>query len=317
MPSANQMPNIIRLLCVLLASQVSAVAQTPWPARPIQLVVPFAAGSAPDVIGRLLAENFSTSLKTPVIVENVPGAGGTIGVDRVVRAAADGYTLVLSGDAAIVLGTTYGLKPPYDAIRDLAPVFQVVVTPNILVVNKDLPVKSLEELVALARSQPGKFSYASVGNGTSSHRGGEMLNALAGLDMVHVPYTGSPLPDVMAGRVQLFFANAAALPLIREGKLKALAVSSLQRLPAAPDLPTVAESGYPGFAAVAWFGLLAPKGVSPAIIARLEEETRAALAQPAVKQRLVEMGAVAQGSSASSFSKLIEAQSMKPSDSAR
>jgi tripartite-type tricarboxylate transporter receptor subunit TctC len=263
------------------------------------------------LIGRLLAEKISKSLKTSVIVENVPGAGGTIGVDRVVRAAPDGYTLVLSGDAAIVLGAKYGLKPPYDAIRDLAPVFQVVITPNILVVSNDLPVKSLEEFVALARSQPDKFSYASVGNGTSSHRGGEMLNALAGLNMVHVPYTGSPLPDVMAGRVQLFFANAAALPLIREGKLKALAVSSLQRLPVAPDLPTVAEAGYPGFEAVAWFGLLAPKGVSPEIVSRLEAETRSALSQPAVKARLVEMGAVAQSSSAISFSKVIEAESIK------
>jgi tripartite-type tricarboxylate transporter receptor subunit TctC len=311
MSSANAMPHLIRLLCILFASHVSAFAQTPWPVRSIQIVVPFAAGSAPDLIGRLLAEKISKSLKTSVIVENVPGAGGTIGVDRVVRAAPDGYTLVLSGDAAIVLGAKYGLKPPYDAIRDLAPVFQVVITPNILVVSNDLPVKSLEEFVALARSQPDKFSYASVGNGTSSHRGGEMLNALAGLNMVHVPYTGSPLPDVMAGRVQLFFANAAALPLIREGKLKALAVSSLQRLPVAPDLPTVAEAGYPGFEAVAWFGLLAPKGVSPEIVSRLEAETRSALSQPAVKARLVEMGAVAQSSSAISFSKVIEAESIK------
>lgn len=308
MSRVTTMPVFIRLLCVLLASQASAFAQTPWPAKPIQIVVPFAAGSAPDLIGRLLAENFSKSLKTPVVVENVPGAGGTIGVDRVVRSAPDGYTLVLSGDAAIVVGARYGLKPPYDAVRDLAPISQVVVTPNIVVVNNELPVKSLEEFVALARSQPGKFSYASVGNGTSSHRGGEMLNALAGLDMVHVPYTGSPLPDVMAGRVQLFFANAAALPLIRDGKLKALAVSSLQRLPAAPALPTVAESGYPGFAAVAWFGLLAPKGVPPEIVSRLEAETRLALAEPAVKARLVEMGAVAQGSSAIAFSKLIDTE---------
>lgn len=297
------------LLCLFVHGGVHA--QASWPAKPVQLVVPFAAGSAPDVIGRLLADSLSRSLGTTVVVENVPGAGGTIAVDKVVRAPADGHTLVLSGDAAIVAASRFGLKPPYDAARDLAPISQLVVTPNVLVVPNDLPVRSIADLVALARSQPGKLSYASVGNGTSSHRGGELLNAMAGLDLVHVPYTASPLPDVMAGRVQVFFANAASLPLVRDGKLKAIAVSSLQRLPAAPELPTMAESGYPGFEAVAWFGLLAPRQTPADVVSRLEAEAQAALAQPAMKAKLAEMGAVPVGGSAAGFAKLIDAEARR------
>lgn len=311
------MPRLLCALFLCFAVHGSVSAQSPWPARPIQLIVPFAAGSAPDVIGRLLADGMSKSLGTPVIVENVPGAGGTIGVDRVAKAPGDGYTLVLSGDAALVVGGRFGSKPPYDVSRDLAPVSQLAVTPNVLVVSSELPVRTLAEFIALARSQPGKMSYASAGNGTSSHRAGDLLNEMAGLDLVHVPYTTSPLPDVIAGRVQLFFANAASLPLVRDGKLKALAVSSLQRLPVAPEVPTVAESGYPGFEAIAWFGLLAPRTTPPEILHRLETEARAAVAQPAMTARLAEMGAVPQGSSATSFARLITVESRKWSGSAQ
>jgi len=306
------MARLIRLLLVAFAVQTSAIAQTAgWPARPVHLIVPFAAGTAPDVIGRLLADSLAESLAVPVVVENLPGAGGTIGVDRAAKASADGYTLVLSGDAAIVVGGHYGVKKQYDPLRDLAPVTQVVATPNVVVVNNDLPVKTLQEFVALARSQPGKFSYASAGNGTSSHRGGELLNAFADLDLVHVPTTGSPVPDVIAGRVQIFFANAAVLPLVREGKVRALAVSSLQRLPGAPDLPTLAESGYPGFEAVAWFGLLAPNGTPADVVARLQEETHKALARPALRDKLQGMGAVPLGTSPQAFAALIQSETVK------
>jgi len=306
------MTRFIRLLLVALAVQTSAVAQTTgWPAKPIHLIVPFAAGTAPDVIGRLLADSLAESLAVPVVVENLPGAGGTIGVDHVAKAAGDGYTLVLSGDAAIVVGDHYGVRKQYDPSRDLTPITQVAATPNIVVVSNELQVKTLQDFVALARSQPGRFSYASAGNGTSSHRGGELLNALAGLDLVHVPTTGSPMPDVISGRIQLFFANAAALPLVREGKVHALAVSSLQRLPGAPDLPTVAESGYPGFEAVAWFGLLAPSGTSPDIVARLQAETGKALTRPAVRDKLQAMGAVPLGSTPQAFTLLIQSETAK------
>ncbi|GAA0765873.1 tripartite tricarboxylate transporter substrate binding protein [Ideonella azotifigens] len=296
---------------LLLAAQGAALAQGTWPGRAVHLVVPFAAGTAPDMVGRLLAEGLAESLAVPVLVENLPGAGGTLGVDKVARAAGDGHTLVLSGDAALVVGAAYGVKPPYQVASDLVPISQLVLTPNVLVVPPELPVSTLAEFVALARSQPGRFSYASAGNGTSSHRAGELLNAMAGLDMVHVPSSGSPLPDVMAGRVQLFFANAASLPLVREGKLRALAVSSLQRLPALPELATVAESGYPGFEAVAWFGLLAPKGTSSEIVERLQAEAAKALARPAMRDRLQAMGAVPVGGSSAAFAALIAAETTK------
>ena len=304
----------LRWMLVFLATQITlapAWGQAAWPARPIHLVVPFAAGTAPDLIARLLADSFAESLTVPVLVDNVPGAGGTLGVDRVAKAAGDGYTLVLSGDAALVVGGSFGVTPPYDPKTDLVPVSQVATTPNIVVVNNELPVKTLQEFVTLARSQPGRFSYASAGNGTSSHRGGELLNALAGLDLVHVPSSGSPMPDVIAGRVQLFFANAASLPLVREGKVRALAVSSLQRLPGAPELPTVAESGYPGFEAVAWFGLLAPKGTPAEVVARLQAETRKALDRPALNDKLLSLGAVPLGTSAQAFAALIDGEIAK------
>ena len=305
------MPRLIRALLMFVVTLSAANAHAAWPDKPVHLVVPFAAGTVADTIARLLAESFAESLAVPVVVDNVPGAGGTIGVDRVARAPADGYTLVLSGDAAIVVGAAYGVKPPYDPARDLTPVSQVAVTPTIVVVPNELPAKTLQEFVALARSQPGRFSYASAGNGTSSHRGGEQLNALAGLDLAHVPNSASPMPDVIAGRVQLFFANAASLPLVREGKVRALAVSSLQRLPRAPELPTVAESGYPGFEAVAWFGLLAPAGTPNAVVQRLAAETSKAIARPALNAKLLDMGAVPAGTAPDAFASLIKSEITK------
>jgi tripartite-type tricarboxylate transporter receptor subunit TctC len=295
----------ILMFCAVPALASAQPTPPAWPNKPIHLVVPFAAGSAPDVIGRSLAESFAQSLGVPVLVENAPGAGGTIGVGRVAKAAPDGYTLVLSGDAAIVGDARLGVTLPYNPVADLLAISQVAMTPNILVVGNDVPARTLQEFVALARREPGGFSYASAGNGTSSHRGGELLNRMAGLSMVHVPGNASPLPDVIAGRVQLFFANAASLPLVREGKLRALAVSSLERLPAAPELPTVSESGYPGFEAVAWFGLFAPAGMLPAVAARLEEETRKAVAGGALKERLLAMGAVPIGSTAGALAAMV------------
>jgi tripartite-type tricarboxylate transporter receptor subunit TctC len=298
---------LLLLCCAVSGLNRQALAQPGWPSHAIHLVVPFAAGSAPDAIGRSLAEILTQALGVAVVVDNLPGAGGTIGVDRIAKAPGDGYTLVLSGDAAIVGDRRYGVRLPYDPASDLVPVSQVATTPNIVVVGNDVPARSLQEFVALVKSRPGQFSYGSVGNGTSSHRGGELLNRMAGLDMLHVPGSANPLPDVIAGRVQLFFANAASLPLVREGKLRALAVSSLERLPSAPELPTVAESGYPGFEAVAWFGVFAPKGTPPAVVARLELEMQKAVAAAALRERLLTMGAVPVGGSASALAAVVAA----------
>ena len=308
------MQRFSQLLLTLLAAVIAttSVAQPAYPSKPIRLVVPFAAGSAPDALARLLAPSLAESMSATVTVENLPGAGGTIGVDRVAKAAPDGYTLVLAGDAALVLSGSYGVNPPYQTLRDLAPVAQLAVTPNVLVVPNDLPVRSVLELVALVRSQPGKFSFGSGGIGLSTHRGGELLNSMAGLDMAHVPSSTSPLPDLVAGRVQALFANIiVALPQVREGKVRALAVSSLTRSAAAPELPTLSESGLPGFEAVSWFGLLAPAGTPPAVLQRLETEAQKALASPVMKERLMAMGTNPGVPTAAAFTRLIQDETRK------
>lgn len=301
----------IVLLCWAAPALVLAQPQA-WPARPIHLVVPFPAGTAPDAIARALAESLAQELAVPVVVENQPGASGTVGVGRVARAAGDGYTLVLSGDAAIVGDARFGVKLPYDPAADLVPVSQIAVTPNILVIGNDVPARTVQELVALVRSQPWGMSYASVGYGTSSHRSGELLSRAAGLDMVHVPGNASPLPDVIGGRISMFFANAASLPLVREGKLRALAVSSRERLPMAPELPTMAEAGFPSVDAAAWFALFAPKGTPSGVVARLEEASRKVVAgNAALRERLQGMGAVPVGGNAESLARLVPGAALR------
>lgn len=299
----------LRLICALAlaATPWAAQAQTAYPSKPVRLVVPFAAGSAPDILARLLAQGMGEAMATSFTVENVPGAGGTIGVDRVAKAAADGYTLVVAGDAALVLsGGNYGVRPPYDTLRDLAPIAQLAITPNVLIVPKDLPVRTVQELVAHVRSLPGKTSYTSAGIGFSQHRAGELLNSMAGLDMVHVPSATNAMIELAAGRVQAFFANiAVALPMARDGKVRALAVTSAQRSPAAPELPTVSESGLPGFESLSWFGLLAPAGTPPAVLQRLEAEAYKVLSSAAVKERLGTMGAQAGAPTAAAFTQAI------------
>lgn len=289
-------------------AQAQAPDAATYPSKPIRLVVPFAAGTAPDVLARTLVPALAESMAQSVVVENVPGAGGTIGVDRVAKSAPDGHTLVLSGDAALVLtGGAYGVKPPYDTLRDLAPIAQVAVTPNVLLVSNDVPARTVQELVALVRSQPGKFSYSSGGIGFSQHRAGELINSMAGLDMVHVPNPGNPLPDLISGRTQLMFGNiTTALPLARAGKVRALAVTSAARAPAAPELPTVSESGLPGFESLAWFGVLAPAKTPPAVLERLEAALHKAVATPGFKERMAVTGAMPGAQSAGEFRKVIQ-----------
>jgi tripartite-type tricarboxylate transporter receptor subunit TctC len=296
--------------CPGLAAAQQAATPGAYPSRPIRLVVPFPAGTAPDVLARLISPALAESMSTHVVVENVPGAGGTIGVDRVAKSAPDGHTLLLSGDAALVLaGGAYGMRPPYETLRDLAPIAQLIITPNVLVVANDVPARNVAELVALVRSQPGKFSYSSAGIGLSQHRAGELMNSMAGLDMVHVPNPGNPWMEVLAGRTQLMFGNiAVALPFIRDGKLRGLAVTSATRAAAAPELPTVSESGLPGFESLSWFGVLAPAGTPPAVLQRLEAELQKAMATPAMKDRLATMGAMPGAQNAAGFTQVIRTE---------
>ncbi|MBQ1767315.1 MAG: tripartite tricarboxylate transporter substrate binding protein, partial [Aquincola sp.] len=272
--------------------------------------VPFAAGSAPDIVARTLAEPLSAELGTPAAVENIPGAGGLVGVTHVVNAAADGRTVVLSGDAALVMPDPNGVRR-YDPQRDLAPISRVVATPNVLVVGGDGSARNFADWLAWLRQRPaGQVTYASAGIGTSSHRAGELLAKMAGIDMVHVPSNQSPLPDVVAGRVDFSFANVAtAMPLVREGRLRALAVSSLQRTPIAPELPTLAESGLPGFEAMAWFALLAPAATPTDMLVRWQRAARGALATTMVKARLQSMGIEPIGGSPDELRLTIERES--------
>jgi tripartite-type tricarboxylate transporter receptor subunit TctC len=301
------------LLAALAALSISgaALAQTGYPDKPIRILVGFTPGVAPDITGRLLADKFSEAWGKPVVVENVTGAGGNIATDRVAKAAPDGYTLLMGGNSSLVINPSLYEKLPFDPIKDFAPIAQIFVAANILVVHPEFPAKSLPELIALARAQPGKLTYAHAGVGTSQHLAGELFKSMAKIDVQPVAYRGSTavMPDMLAGRLSLFFGNVVnVLPLVREGKLKAFAVTSLKRSAVAPDLPTMAESGFPGFEAVPWFGLMAPAGTPPAIIDKLHRETVRVLALPDVRRRLEELGLDVIGSSPAELAAVIKSE---------
>jgi tripartite-type tricarboxylate transporter receptor subunit TctC len=303
-------------LCVLatvaaLADAGDARAQTNYPEQPIRIIVGFTPGVAPDVTARLLADKFIESWGKAVVVENITGAGSNIATDRVAKSPPDGYTLLMGGNSALVISPSLYDKLPYDPLKDFAPITQVFVAANLLVVPPTVAAKTLAELVALARAQPGKLTYGHAGVGTSQHLGGELLKYMAHVDIQPVAYRGTTavLPDLLAGRLTMSFANIAnALPLVREGKLTAFAVSSRGRSAAAPDIPTMAELGYPGFDAVPWFGLLAPAGTPPAVIDKLQRETLRVLALPEVQASLHTLGLDLIGNSPAEFANVIRAE---------
>jgi tripartite-type tricarboxylate transporter receptor subunit TctC len=282
-------------LAALLISMTAgqALAQQNYPEQTVRILVGFSPGVAPDVTGRLLAERLSNAWGKPVVVENVTGAGGNIATDRVAKSAPNGYTLGMIGNGSLVFSPSLYDKLSFDPLKDFAPITQVFVAANVLVVPSEVRAKSLPELVALLRAQPGKLTYAHAGAGTSQHLAAELFKFMAGVDVRPIAYRGTTalLPDLLAGRVTLSFANVSnVVPLIREGKLRAFAVTSVKRSAAAPDLPTMIESGYPDFEAVPWFGLMAPAGTPPAIIDRLHRETVKVLALPEVRKRLNDLG---------------------------
>ena len=296
------------ILALLFAG--CAAAQTNYPEKPIRIIVGFPAGGQPDILARLLGQKLADALGKQVVIDNVPGASGSIGADRVAKAAPDGYTLGFSTIAEIGIGPSLS-KLPYDPLKDFSPISQVGKGTTALVVNSTVPANTLQELVKLAQARPGELSFASSGSGTSPHLIAELFKSAAGVNILHVPYKGAVLgiPDMLAGRVTMMFAFPTfVLPLVREGKLRALAVTSATRNAALPDVPTIAEAGYPGFEVTAWYGLTAPANTPPAIVARLHAETVKALAQAEVRGKFADLGNEAFSSSPAEFTALIKAE---------
>jgi tripartite-type tricarboxylate transporter receptor subunit TctC len=299
--------NLFAALLVLFAAQTAA-AQSPYPNRPVKILVGFTPGTAPDLAARILADRFAEVWGTPFVVEDVPGAGSNIATERVAKAAADGYTLLMGGNSSLVINPSLYETLPFDPLKDFAPISQVFIAANVLAVPTALPVKTVADLVALAKAEPGKLSYGHAGVGTSQHLGAELFKTMAHVDIAAVPYRGTTafMPDLIANRINLSFANIVnVLPLAREGKLRALAITSIKRSVLVPDLPTMAESGFPGFEAVPWFGLLAPAGTPRDVLDQLHDETVKALAMPEVRKKFDELGLEPVGNTPAEFTAII------------
>ncbi len=281
------------LAAALLAAAPWSRAQA-WPSKPIRMVVPFPAGGATDLLARAIAQGLGSSLGQPVVIDNRPGAGGTLGSGEVMRAAPDGHTLLMATSSTHSIAPHLNPNLPYKPELDFTPVAEVATAPNIVLVPKDLPVASMKELIAYAKARPGQLNYATSGNGTIVHLTTEAFKAQAGLFILHIPYRGTALaiPDLVSGKVQLLFDSVVSgLPHVKDGKLKALAITSPKRSPLVPELPTVAESGLPGFESVTWFGVYGPKGLPQDIAVRIATELQRALAKPDVAERLARLGA--------------------------
>jgi tripartite-type tricarboxylate transporter receptor subunit TctC len=292
---------------------VGAHAQS-WPTKPVRIVVPAPAGSSLDVIVRTLGEKLNQKWNQPVVVDNKAGAGGMLGMDIAAKAAADGHTLAIGFNGPIAFGPFMYKKMPYDPAKDLLPVVLTTSQPNVLAVAATNPARTLPELVEWAKKQGDKLSYGSVGNGSSSHLTMELFKAAAGFDAVHVPYGGSPpaASSLAAGETQLLFTVEPALkPLIQGGRIKLIAATSLKRADTLKELPTVAESGYPGFEAMAWNGLFAPAGTPAAVVERINADVNAALNDPSVRDAFAKQGLIPGGGTPAEFKGFIEHESRK------
>jgi tripartite-type tricarboxylate transporter receptor subunit TctC len=302
------------VVATTLVTSVSGAYAADYPNKPIRLVVPFAAGGTTDFLARAIAQDLGTSMGTTVVVDNRPGAGGNIGSDLVARSEPDGYTLLLGTVGTHAINASLYKKMPYDTVKDFAPISLVASVPNILVVHPSVPAKSVKELIALAKAKPGTLAFASSGNGSSIHLSGELFKSMAEVDMFHVPYKGSgpALTDLVGGQVQLMFDNMpSSFPHVKAGRLRALAVTSAKRSPAAPDVPTIAESGVPGYEAVAWFGILAPAGTPPEIVKKLNTEIAKTLKSPEVTKRLASQGAEPVSNTPEQFAAYIKSEMAK------
>jgi tripartite-type tricarboxylate transporter receptor subunit TctC len=309
------MPTIILMLLAtaLLATPHGALAQG-YPAKPVRLIVPFPAGGGSDIVGRIMAQRLGEQMKQQVFVDNRGGAGGSIGTEAAVRSAPDGYTMVLASTSEIAVNPSLYARLTYDTVRDLAALALVASTPIVIVVHPSMPVKTVKDLVALARQRPADINVASAGNGTFTHLSGELFRSTAGVRWTHVPYKGAPvaLADVVSGQVQVMFSSLpAAVGLITAGRLKALAVSTVKRSDTLPQVPTVAESGVSGYEVVYWYGLFAPAATPGEIIARLHNETAQALRAPEVVASLNKQGATPGAMSQAAFADFVRSEVAK------
>lgn len=299
---------------VLSVTAVGAAQAQAYPNKPVRLIVPYPAGGTTDIIARVAAQQLSERLKQPFVVENKAGANGAIGSVEVARAPADGYTLLMGTASTHGINSAVYKSLPYDAVKDFAPVTIVASTPNIIAVHPSVPAKNLQELLALAKAQPGKLNYGSTSLGGSPHMSAELLKMMAGVDMVHVPYKGAApmLTDLMGGQVQAGFDNLpSTINFVRSGKVRAIAVTTPQRWPGAPEIPTVAESGLPGYEVSGWFGLLAPAGTPPAVLATIQQTLAEAVKQPEVNKQMLDLGAQPVANTPDAFAKLIQADVAK------
>jgi len=285
-----------------------------WPTKPIRWVVPFAPGGTTDILARTIADKLTIALGKPVIVENNPGAGGSVGATQTAKAAPDGYTIMGGTISTHAINASLYKKLPYDPVKDFVPITLIARVPNLLVVNPDVPAKSVKELIALMKANPGKYTFASSGNGTSQHLSGELFKSMAGVDMQHIPYKGSPpaLQDVVGGQVTMTFDNiTTAWPLAKAGKLRALAVTTAKRSPIAPDVPTLAESGLAGYEVGSWQGVFAPAGTPPDVIKRLNTEIVKIINMPDVRAKLEALGAEPVGNSSDEFATIVKSEVAK------
>src|ERR1044071_8900797 len=313
MMNQRNLVGVMRLILpvALLALQalVGGAFAADYPARPIKLVVPYAPGGGADGVARIVAKTVSESIGQPIVIENKGGAGAIVGTDLVAKAEPDGYTLLLGQSGPISINPAVYQSLPYHPQKDFAPVSMTTAYPYILVVNADRPVKTLAEFVALAKAKPGTMNYGSTGVGAANHLVAELFNSKAGLKMTHIPYRGTALAtaDLVAGQLTMVFGDPiSVLPHIKSGKLRALAVTSLERSPVAPDVPTVAESGYPGFEALAWHGILAPAKTPPAVVKKLNEEIVKAVQEPATRELLANQAMQAVGNTPEEFAAFIQ-----------
>jgi tripartite-type tricarboxylate transporter receptor subunit TctC len=301
------------LFLACLAVPSLALAQAPYPSKPIRLVVPFAAGGAVDTVGRVVGERLSTQMGQPVIVDNRPGANANIGTENVARSAPDGYSLLVAANGVVTNNTLYP-KLSFNGLRDFVAVARLGYAPLVLVVPASAPYKTVPELLAAARAKPGDMSYGSAGNGSSGHLAGALLASVGKFDALHVAYKGgSPaLVDLIAGRTSFMLLNPLeVLPHIQSGRLRALAVSGAQRAPMLPNVPTMAEAGLPNFDASVWWTLLAPAGTAPEVVAKLNAETRKALADAGTREKLGALGAVITPSSPQEAAAFLKSESAK------